>query len=176
VPRCALILWVFTGCPAAVLAETSSSERAGDVLAVALPLTALGMTFYEEDREGRFQFAKSIGVNTLATLALKEAVDKRRPDGDCCDAFPSGHTSTAFVSAAFMHRRYGLKRAIPAYVVATYVGYTRVSSDRHSAEDVIAGVAIGVLSSWFLTSRYESMQIAPIVQRGFYGLQVSGRF
>lgn len=174
--RCALILWVFIGCPAAVLAETSSSERAGDILAVALPLTALGMTFYEEDREGRFQFARSIGVSALATLTLKEVVDKRRPDGDCCDAFPSGHTSTSFASAAFMHRRYGLKRAIPAYLIGTYVGYTRVDADRHATEDVIAGAAIGFLSSWFLTRRYENTQIAPIVQRGFYGVQVSGRF
>lgn len=175
-PRCVLVLWVFLACPATLHAGSSSSERAGDILAVALPLTAFGMTFYEKDREGRLQFAKSIGVSALATLTLKEAVDKRRPDGDCCDAFPSGHTSTAFVSAAFMHRRYGLKRAIPAYIVGTYVGYTRVDADRHSTEDVIAGAAIGFLSSWFLTRRYENTQIVPIVQSGFYGLQVRGRF
>jgi len=176
VPKSALILWVLLGYPSAVLAETSSSERAGDVLAVALPFAALGMTFYEKDRGGRVQFAQSIGLNTLVTLALKESVDKKRPDGDCCDAFPSGHASTAFVSAAFMHRRYGLKRAIPAYLVATYVGYTRVDSDRHSTEDVIAGATIGFLSSWFLTRRYERAQVTPIVRRGFYGLHVSGRF
>ena len=143
---------------------------------MALPLAALGMTFYDKDREGRFQFAKSFGLSTLATVALKETVDKTRPDGECCDAFPSGHASTAFVGAAFIHRRYGLKRAIPAYVAAAYVGYTRVDADRHSSEDVIAGAAIGFLSSWFLTSRYENTQVTPIVQRGYYGLQVSGRF
>ena len=171
--RWVLILSVTIGHPVASLAD---SERAGDVLAVAFPLAALGMTFHHEDRQGRWQFARSIGVSGLATVALKQAVDKERPDGDCCDAFPSGHTSTAFVSAAFMHRRYGLKVAVPAYIVATYVGYTRVDADRHAAEDVVAGAAIGFLSSWFLTSRFGDTRVVPVVQRGFYGLQVSGRF
>lgn len=172
----AIILCALIGCPAAGLAERSDTERAGDVLAVALPLAALGMTFYDKDPAGRLQFAKSMGVSALATLALKEAVDKKRPDGDCCDAFPSGHTSTAFVSAAFMHRRYGFTRAIPAYLLATYVGYTRVDADRHATEDVLAGAVVGILSSWFLTTRYSNAQIAPVVRRGYYGLRVSGRF
>lgn len=172
-PRIVLILCVLLAHPIVSIAD---SERAGDVLAVALPLAALGLTFHHEDRPGRWQFARSIGVSALSTVALKQAVDKERPDGDCCDAFPSGHTSTAFVSAAFMHRRYGLKVAVPAYIAATYVGYSRVDADRHGTEDVLAGAAIGFLSSWFLTSRLETTQVTPIVQRGFYGLQVSGRF
>ena len=174
--ECAIILCMLIGCPSTGFAERSDSEKAGDVLAVALPLAALGMTFYDKDPEGRWQLAKSIGVNTLATLALKGTVDKERPDGECCDAFPSGHTSSAFVSAAFIHRRYGPIRAVPAYVLATYVGYTRVDADRHATEDVLAGAAIGFLSAWFLTSRHGNAQIAPIVQRGYYGVQVNGRF
>ena len=147
-----------------------------DALLGALPLTAVWMTFSNEDREGRFQLAKSVGFNTLAVVALKKTVDKERPNGYCCDAFPSGHTSTAFVSAGFIHRRYGLRAALPAYVVATSVGYARVDDDKHSPEDVVAGAAIGFLSSWVLTSRYENTQIAPIMQKNFFGLQVSGRF
>ena len=107
---------------------------------------------------------------------LKETVDKERPNGNCCDAFPSGHTSTAFVSAAFMHHRYGFRVAIPAYVVATWVGYARVDDDKHFAEDVVAGAAIGFLSSRFLTTRYRNANIAPIVRTGYYGLQVNGSF
>ena len=172
----AVALWMLLACPIAVLADSSRTEDAGEILAIALPIGALGLTWYEKDREGRIQFIKSFGANVLATLALKEVVDKERPDMNCCDSFPSGHTSAAFVSAVFMHRRYGFKRAIPAYVVATYVGYTRVESDRHFGEDVIAGAAIGFLSSWFLTSRFEKTQVTPIVQREFYGLQLTGRF
>ena len=147
-----------------------------DAFLATLPLAALGMTFINKDREGRVQFSKSIGLNTLAIAALKDTVDKERPNGNCCDAFPSGHTSTAFVSAAFMHHRYGFRIAIPAYVVATFVGYARVEANKHFAEDVIAGAAIGFLSSRFLTTRYRSAQIVPVVRTGYYGLQVNGSF
>ena len=147
-----------------------------DAFLATLPLAALGMTFINKDREGRVQFSKSIGLNTLAVAALKDTVNKERPNGNCCDAFPSGHTSTAFVSAAFMHHRYGFRIAIPAYVVATFVGYARVEANKHFAEDVIAGAAIGFLSSRFLTTRYRSAQIVPVVRTGYYGLQVNGSF
>ena len=147
-----------------------------DAFLATLPLAALGMTFINKDREGLIQFSKSIGLNTLAVVALKDTVDKERPNGNCCDAFPSGHTSTAFVSAAFMHHRYGFRIAIPAYVVATFVGYARVEANKHFAEDVIAGAAIGFLSSRFLTTRYRSAQIVPVVRTGYYGLQVNGSF
>ena len=174
--RYAFILFVLIGHSSTVHAESSRDWWVYDALLAGLPLAALGMTFVNEDGEGRIQLAKSIGLNTLVVGTLKETVDKERPNGDCCDAFPSGHTSTAFVSAAFMHHRYGFRVAIPAYVVATWVGYARVDDDKHSAEDVVAGAAIGLLSSRFLTTRYGSAQIVPGVRTGYYGLQVNGSF
>ena len=174
--RHAFILCVLVGNSLAVHAETSRDWWVDDALLGALPLTALWMTFSNDDREGRFQVAKAIGLNTLVVATLKKTVDKERPNGNCCDAFPSGHTATAFVSTAFIHRRYGFRAALPAYVVATFVGYARVDADKHFTEDVVAGAAIGFLSSWVLTSRYENTQIAPIMQKNLYGLQVSGRF
>ena len=174
--RYAFILFVLIGNSLTVHAESSRDGWVDDAFLATLPLAALGMTFANEDGEGRIQLAKSIGLNTLVVTTLKETVDKERPNGNCCDAFPSGHTSTAFVSAAFMHHRYGFRIAIPAYVVATFVGYARVEANKHFAEDVIAGAAIGFLSSRFLTTRYRSAQIVPVVRTGYYGLQVNGSF
>ena len=174
--RYAFILFVLIGNSLAVKAESSRDWWVDDSLLAVLPLAALGMTFANEDGEGRIQLAKSIGLNTLVVSTLKETVDKERPNGNCCDAFPSGHTSTAFVSAAFMHHRYGFRVAIPAYVVATWVGYARVEDDKHFVEDVVVGAAIGFLSSRFLTTRYRSAQIVPVVRKGYYGLQVKGSF
>jgi len=174
--RYAFILFVLIGHSLTVHAESSRDWWVDDGLLAALPLAALGMTFFNEDGEGRLQFAQSIGLNTLVVATLKETVDKERPNGNCCDAFPSGHTSTAFVSAAFMHHRYGFRIAIPAYVVATFVGYARVDHDKHFAEDVVAGAAIGFLISRFLTTRYRNANIAPVVRTGYYGFQVNGSF
>ena len=174
--RYAFILFALIGNSLTVHAESSRDWWVDDSLLAVLPLAALGMTFANEDGEGRIQLAKSIGLNTLVVTTLKGTVDKERPNGNCCDAFPSGHTSTAFVSAAFMHHRYGFRIAIPAYVVATFVGYARVEANKHFAEDVIAGAAIGFLSSRLLTTRYRSAQIVPVVRTGYYGLQVNGSF
>ena len=82
------LLWILIVFPVTSLSETSDTEKAGELFAVALPLGALGLTFYEEDREGRIELVKSVAVSALSTLALKEGVDKTRPDGDCCDSFP----------------------------------------------------------------------------------------
>ena len=106
-------------------------ETSGSVLRAAIPAAAFALTFVEDDADGRQQFYRSFGANVLATLALKEVVNKSRPDGSDDDAFPSGHASMAFHGASFIHRRYGIRRAWPAYVLATYTGWTRLDADEH---------------------------------------------
>jgi membrane-associated phospholipid phosphatase len=58
--------------------------------------------------EGRDEFYWSFLTNVIATQALKHTVHKNRPDDSDNDAFPSGHTSMAFQSAGFLHKRYGI--------------------------------------------------------------------
>lgn len=132
----------------------SDIETAGDIVAVTIPAIAYGSTFYMDDPEGRQQFYKSFATNAVTTLALKKAIDKERPDHSDNDSFPSGHTSVAFQGASFIHKRYGLEYSIPAYIGATFVGYSRVDADKHDTSDVLAGAALGVASSMFLTKSY----------------------
>jgi membrane-associated phospholipid phosphatase len=80
------------------------------------------------------------------------------------------------MGATFIHKRYGWKYAVPAYIAATYVGYSRVEADKHYVEDVIAGAAIGVLSSYFLTTPYDDLEITPLVGNGVYGVYISKRW
>lgn len=59
-------------------------------------------------------------------------------------AFPSGHTSTAFACAtvlAWSDRRL----AIPAYVLATLIGISRVYVGVHWPLDIIGGAVLGTL-------------------------------
>src|SRR5690606_39680827 len=92
-PLCAFFLSVSLQ---PVPAAADGSEAAGDVLRVALPAAAFALTIKRDDRDGRRQFYRSFAANVGATLLLKEAVDKERPDGTDDDAFPSGHASVAF--------------------------------------------------------------------------------
>ena len=137
----------------------SDIETAGDIIAVTIPAIAYGSTYYMDDPEGRQQFYKSFATNAVATYGLKKAIDKDRPDHSDDDSFPSGHTSIAFQGASFIHKRYGLEYSIPAYVGATFVGYSRIEADKHHTSDVLAGAALGVASSMFLTKSYHNNEL-----------------
>ena len=137
----------------------SDIETAGDIIAVTIPAIAYGSTYYMDDPEGRQQFYRSFATNAVATYGLKKAIDKDRPDHSDDDSFPSGHTSIAFQGASFIHKRYGLEYSIPAYVGATFVGYSRIEADKHHTSDVLAGAALGVASSMFLTKSYHNDEL-----------------
>jgi membrane-associated phospholipid phosphatase len=158
-------------------ARASDTESAGDVLRAALPAAAFALTVRRDDREGRRQFYKSFGATVVGTLALKETFDKKRPDGTGDDAFPSGHAATAFQGAAFIHRRYGIRDAWPAYVLATFTAWTRVDADEHDNADVLAGAAIGIASSFVLAKR-RNVEVTALAEPDTrtYGLKITGRF
>jgi len=143
---------------------------------VLIPAAAYGGTFYMDDKDGRPQFLKSLITNTAVTFGLKLAVDKERPDKSDDNSFPSGHTSTAFQGAAFIHKRYGFKYSLPAYAGAVSVGYTRVQADKHHIEDVLAGAAIGFISSWYFTTPYENVSLAFFGEGGAYGVSITARW
>ena len=79
----------------------------------------------------------------------------------------------AFQGAAFIHKRYGWKYAIPAYLGSTYVAWSRVESDNHFTVDVVAGSVIGVASSFIFTRPYKGFVITPVADSGFYGIALS---
>jgi len=125
----------------------SNTETLGDVLAVAIPLTGYGATLYNHDSQGQKEFYYAYGTDMLITNSLKYTVREKRPDSDNRDSFPSGHTSSAFTGATFIHKKYGLKYAILPYILASFTGYTRVDANRHYIHDVVAGALLGSLSS-----------------------------
>lgn len=157
-------------------AAKSNIEKSGDVGLLALPLLAYGSTFYLDDQSGRMEFYQSILSTALATQLLKVTVRKRRPLEDSYTSFPSGHTAIAFQSATFIEQRYGWTYGIPAYVAATYVGWTRVDSQQHYTVDVLAGAAIGIISSLYFTTPYNGVHITPYAKNGNYGLELSATF
>lgn len=157
--------------------NSSDITKAGDILSFAIPAIAYGSTYHMDDKEGRQQFYQSFAANTAVTYALKSTIDKERPDNSDNDSFPSGHTSMAFQGASFIHKRYGLEYSIPAYVGATFVGYSRIQADKHDMADVLAGAALGVASSMYLTKSYnDQLVITTNLEPDYYGLSVHYQF
>ncbi len=63
------------------------------------------------------------------------------------DAFPSGHTATAFAIATVFAEQYSNIKVVPyiAYTTASIVGVTRMIEHTHWASDVFAGGVLGYL-------------------------------
>ena len=163
-----LVIAAFSG----LLDAQSATQRIGDVLAVAIPLSALGATLYKQDKAGQYQLLQSYSTATAGTMILKYTVREKRPATTERDSFPSGHTSSAFAGAGFIHRRYGLRYALLPYLGALFTGYSRIHAHRHHTRDVIAGAAIGIAASYWLVRPYHGMNIMPEVDAGHVGVRV----
>jgi membrane-associated phospholipid phosphatase len=153
--------------------SSDAVKTAGDVGVVAVAALAGGMTLWQKDMEGMVQLAESAALDLAVTYGLKYAVSERRPDESDNHSFPSAHSSVAFASAEYLRKRYGWEYGVPAYGVAAFVAYSRVESKAHFAHDVIAGAAIGMASSFLLTTPYKDMNLAADIAPGYFGVKLS---
>lgn len=94
---------------------------------------------------------EALASNLVYTTSLKIIVDRDRPydmvkgkDTKRTSAsFPSGHTSTAFATAAVMMEFYGPWIGVPTLVLAGMTGYSRVQRQVHYLSDVLFGATLG---------------------------------
>jgi membrane-associated phospholipid phosphatase len=150
-------------------------QTAGDVLQFVLPVTAGGLTLGYHDGQGALQLGESLAVTLGVTYGLKYSIDEQRPNGGS-RSFPSGHTSVSFSAAEFMRKRYGWEYGVPAYVAASFVAYSRVESDEHYPQDVVAGAGIGILSSYLFTKPYKGWQVGVEGDAKSFGVRLARHF
>ena len=163
--------------------EISGSRKAvrtsGDVLAFVTPVASLTTVLVLQDWKGLKQGALA-GVSTIGmTYALKYLIKKERPDGSDKHSFPSMHTSVSFTGAAFIQRRYGWKWGIPAYAIASYVGWSRTYAKKHDWWDVVAGAALGAGSAYIFTRPFatkHNLSISPVASDKHFGIYASMTF
>ncbi len=146
-------------------------KQAGEVLQLVLPGVTASMTLVYRDLDGAMQFGKSEALTLGSTYGLKYTINEKRPNGGD-HSFPSGHTSVSFSAAEFVRGRYGWEYGIPAYVIASFVGYSRVESREHYTHDVIAGAGIGMLSSYLFTKSYKGWDVQVQGDIKYYGVQL----
>ena len=150
--------------------RSDSIKTSGDVLLVAIPTLSFLYSYYQDDRQGQEELGKSLLATTLATYALKFSIKEERPNHKNSRSFPSGHSAITFSSASFLHKRYGLDIAAPAYLGAAWTAYSRVESKYHYTKDVLAGALIGTISSYFLTTKFDGATIRPIFENNQIGI------
>ena len=154
-------------------------RTSGEIGTILLPVAGLTAILIEGDWQGLKQAVFSGATAMGTTYLLKELVSKERPNHADHHSFPSMHSTIAYTSAAFIQRRYGWKWGIPAYILSTYVAWSRVYAKEHDGWDVLAGAAIGVGSSYLFTrpfAKKHQLTLSPVAGDGHYGLYASLKF
>lgn len=85
-------------------------------------------------------------ITAVMTSMIKVSTGRDRPDGSgnrFFSSFPSGHTSGSFALASVVDTMYGHKVGIPLYVVAGFVGFSRLSDNKHFLSDILFSAALG---------------------------------
>lgn len=71
-------------------------------------------------------------------------------------SFPSGHTTVAFAAATVFASEYKNKPIVPiiAYSVASLIGVSRITENKHWSTDVFVGAALGFLTGKQVVNNY----------------------
>ena len=114
---------------------------------------------------------RALVVSQAVTSVLKVSVSRTRPDG-AAYSFPSGHTANAFATATVFQRNFGWKVGLPAYAVASFVGASRIQTQRHYFSDVAFGAAVGILAGRTVTigAKEARFAVSPVAVSGGGGV------
>jgi membrane-associated phospholipid phosphatase len=123
----------------------------------------------------------------IVTNSFKYVIGRGRPtDGHGAynfrpfsgqDSFSSGHTTEAFALASVISDHYdSLWVQVPAYGLASAVGYARLNNNRHWPSDVLAGAAIGTFVGKTVVrfnQKHRQVSIQPLVGPDIRGAEIS---
>lgn len=121
--------------------------------AAVFAMDAAGMKGKYKPQQQLFLYALGNVTATVIVQPMKRIIGRARPNKSDFHSFPSGHTSTAFVAAEFLHQEYGHYSpwiSIAGYATAATTGYLRMYNNEHWLGDVLAGAAIGMASTKFI--------------------------
>ena len=120
-------------------------------LATSVALKAAGVESASSWKRYTVNTAISATMALGAAYVLKKKIKDTRPDGTDREAFPSGHTTLAFLGAAVLDKEFRHVSpwiSVAGYATATAVAIDRVARNRHHWHDVAAGAAIGLGGTW----------------------------
>ena len=133
-----------------------------------IPVTILGIWangYFTGDKvmmRNGFKSGLTIGFAALVSASVKGAVNRARPSKQYPGeiilrthtgrySFPSGHTTSAFAIATSLTLSYQKWYvAVPSYLYAGFVGYSRMRLGAHFPSDVLGGMAIGIGSGFLV--------------------------
>ncbi|NTW34473.1 MAG: phosphatase PAP2 family protein [Bacteroidetes bacterium] len=144
-------------------------------LSFAIPLGVFATGLIRKEKElinKGYVTGASVILAASITTTLKYVINRKRPylsypeidkqAKEGSPSFPSGHTTVAFAAATSLSLNFPKAYVIvPAYIWAGSVAYSRMHLGVHYPSDVLAGIVIGVGSSflcykaqnWFINKK-----------------------
>ena len=111
------------------------------------------------NRERAWTMTTALAITGLTTVGLKAIRDNETPN-DKEWAWPSGHTASSFTVASVLDEFYGPQVGIPAYVLASLVGYRMMDTGDHWASDVVFGATLGYVVGHTVAGKHKQLEIA----------------
>ena len=114
----------------------------------------------------------AIQTNRMITEGIQSITDRKRPDKDAYNSFPSSHASEASIAATLAARNIDyfeiskpakVTWQVSSYTVAGLTAWMRVEGNRHYPSDVLVGYALGHFLGAFLNDAF----INPAYQENF---------
>ena len=113
----------------------------------------------EFNKERAWTMMTALAVTGLTTVGLKAIRDNDTPN-DKKWAWPSGHTASSFTVASVLDEFYGPEVGIPAYALASLVGWRMMDSGDHWASDVAFGAVLGWVVGHTIAGKHKNLEIA----------------
>jgi len=128
-----------------------------------------------EQHEKSKVLLEALLVNDMATEVFKFSMDDDAPNDERW-GWPSGHFSSSLCFASVVHEYYGVKAAIPLYLVAGYSGATRLADREHDLSDLVFGGALGLVVGHSIVKgelpQVAGFQVLPYGGRGVGGVML----
>ena len=125
---------------------------------IALPILLLGQeAFFSKDDDRQMAarifllgmpfviFTKDIIKELRMNACLRPWNEKFSRKHRALGGFPSGHMAEATYTAVLYGMRYGPKFALPLGLLASFVGATFLTCNRHYASQLVAGIGFGTI-------------------------------
>ena len=113
----------------------------------------------EFNKERAWTMMTALAVTGLTTVGLKAIRDNDTPNGKRW-AWPSGHTASSFTVASVLDEFYGPEVGIPAYALASLIGWRMMDTGDHWASDVVFGATLGWVVGHTIAGKHKDLELA----------------
>jgi hypothetical protein len=140
-------------------ASNKALRQAGNILIIALPASAVGVTLLHKDWKGLGEFVFAAGLTVGSAYALRQLIHERRPDHSDFQSMSPPDLALADSAGDYLWNRYGWRYGVPAYVGRFVVSYALSDARKNHWYDTLASGALAYGFNYAFVTRYRRSRV-----------------